>query len=317
MQANTESGSGSNAPWFQSSSSPKTGCKLAGFANVKVKPLPVSILIQPEDRMQVGRDLPTSRSSHCQFQSSSSPKTGCKSGGDVPPWFPNLFQSSSSPKTGCKSRASTSPPPSSSFNPHPARRPDASRAATSRLGFPTCFNPHPARRPDARAGHRLRRHPVLVSILIQPEDRMQVVFAVVPTMIIIGFNPHPARRPDASRLRRGPDHDHHRFQSSSSPKTGCEAWCATCGKTFDNWFQSSSSPKTGCKSPVHRSLCLHPVSILIQPEDRMQVACSPVALPTSCFNPHPARRPDASRLFTGRSAYILFQSSSSPKTGCK
>ena len=62
---------------FQSSSSPKTGCKGAVRDGVLRSLNPVSILIQPEDRMQepgVSINL-----ADIVFQSSSSPKTGCKS----------------------------------------------------------------------------------------------------------------------------------------------------------------------------------------------------------------------------------------------
>ena len=62
------------------------------------------------------------------------------------------------------------------------------------------------------------------------------------------------------------------FQSSSSPKTGCKC---VAQEVFNPGyeFQSSSSPKTGCKPIV----IVRPpdpgiVSILIQPEDRMQDA---------------------------------------------
>ena len=184
--------------WFQSSSSPKTGCKVLGVLIPRVV-VPVSILIQPEDRMQESGlggfgqsqlcfnphparrpdaspvDMQQLRSGQPRFnphparrpdasgvpgrspidwafQSSSSPKTGCK-GGFVVIGEPHLnqFQSSSSPKTGCKRRG-----------------------AGTAGGCRTCFNPHPARRPDASgAGREQPAVAVLVSILIQPEDRMQ------------------------------------------------------------------------------------------------------------------------------------------------
>ena len=92
-----------------------------------------------------------------------------------------------------------------------------------------------------------------------------------------------------------------------------------------------------------RNACIQIVSILIQPEDRMQATtCRIVPSLYPGFNPHPARRPDAS---LGLGAFLaklfnvsiliqpedgckilvsmdgvftfVFQSSSSPKTGCK
>ena len=234
--------------WFQSSSSPKTGCKVLGVLIPRVV-VPVSILIQPEDRMQESGlggfgqsqlcfnphparrpdaspvDMQQLRSGQPRFnphparrpdasgvpgrspidwafQSSSSPKTGCK-GGFVVIGEPHLnqFQSSSSPKTGCKRRG-----------------------AGTAGGCRTCFNPHPARRPDASgAGREQPAVAVLVSILIQPEDRMQA-----------------ARGGNSRRLP-------YLFQSSSSPKTGCK--------------RRGAGTAGGCRT---------------------------------CFNPHPARRPDAS-----------------------
>ena len=159
------------------------------------------------------------------------------------------------------------------------------------------MNPHAARRPDA-SGHRpVFRGQRRVSILIQPEDRMQVghglgiaALGVVVTILIQpedrmqaarraseaggrpGFNPHPARRPDA------------RLFGFREVLTHCLL------------FQSSFSPKTGCKAGLDRGGGgKGKVSILIQPEDRMQ-AWEPRH---NCVN------------------LVLFQSSSSPKTGCK
>ena len=62
---------------FQSSSSPKTGCKVQLGEHIIAR-LCVSILIQPEDRMQA--DSTAVASFKLLFQSSSSPKTGCKIG---------------------------------------------------------------------------------------------------------------------------------------------------------------------------------------------------------------------------------------------
>ena len=94
-----------------------------------------------------------------------------------------------------------SSPVSLCFNPHPARRPDATPAHHRQCHTPGVgFNPHPARRPDAtppkcsqfRIGGRFQsssgqkagcnalrwrswhRPGLLVSILIQPEGRMQL-----------------------------------------------------------------------------------------------------------------------------------------------
>ena len=147
-----------------------------------------------------------------------------------------MFQSSSSPKTGCKVAALgqiTCRARHFGFNPHPARRPDASalcNVMALSLSIHASFNPHPARRPDARA------------------STATIWWKLSPK--VPGFNPHPARRPDASpaaqespvqvpikgvsiliqpedRMQGDLDQPLLRtlklFQSSSSPKTGCKA----------------------------------------------------------------------------------------------
>ena len=178
-----------------------------------------------------------------------------------------LFQSSSSPKAGCyiDPRDNTSPYPR--------------------------FNPHPARRPDATISHPLKDAIFAVSILIQPEGRM-----------LRGLH-------DFNLL-------FYWFQSSSSPKAGCYAMPSIMPRK-ESLFQSSSSPKAGCYTFVVKA-----------------------ASSAQCFNPHPARRPDATK---GDGATPLnytvsiliqpegrmlrqflavpvprnkFQSSSSPKAGC-
>ena len=180
-----------------------------------------------------------------------------------------LFQSSSSPKTGCKPPSPATRRPAACFNPHPARRPDASCALQPRqTRLPWCFNPHPARRPDARSA-----------------------FGETNLSSTRSFNPHPARRPDASPGPCAASWKLVLFQSSSSPKTGCKLRdrCEIPQLAQDE-FQSSSSPKTGCK-PGN-------VSILIQPEDRMLMP------DYARFNPHPARRPDASHQPTEKRATV-------------
>ena len=87
--------------------------------------------------------------------------------------------------------------------------------------------------------------------------------------------------------------------------------------TLTKAFQSSSSPKTGCNFNDHRQL-KHtvPVPILIQPEDWMQFCFEQLAQFRRRSNPHPARRLDAIADQYQHQPPELFQSSSSPKTGC-
>ena len=181
------------------------------------------------------------------FQSSSSPKAGCNVA-DTPLGDQIYgFQSSSSPKAGCNSAPSSS--------------------TTSR---PTCFNPHPARRPDATPSPRPRPTGGRVSILIQPEGRMQPLFAHGDRIHVSCFNPHPARRPDATLPSQASPAGLYSFQSSSSPKAGCNMRCTTASPA-SLMFQSSSSPKAGCNEADEKG------------NARAEFG----------FNPHPARRPDA------------------------
>ena len=120
----------------------------------------------------------------------------------------------------------------------------------------------------------LERPPKKVSILTQPEDRVQREGGGRHDRSAAGFNPHPARRPGATggRLRMmqtGEDVSiltqpedrvqrlgrlisitvSHKFQSSPSPKTGCNPGMCTF-PTKMNLFQSSPSPKTGCNGEM-------------------------------------------------------------------
>ena len=87
------------------------------------------------------------------------------------------------------------------------------------------------------------------------------------------------------------------FQSSSGQKAGCNA-TTFCQGVGPGLFQSSSGQKAGCnvRYPVDCQVPLC-VSILIRPEGRMQPPTCPGDLRPrrSGFNPHPARRPDATR----------------------
>ena len=149
---------------------------------------------------------------------------------------------------------------------------------------------------DPKAGCDAQRHrflPVLiVSILIRPEGRMRPPRARSfgsPR----GFNPHPTRRPDAT-FSSGEDWSSSPgFQSSSDPKAGCDL-VITEATAVTSMFQSSSDPKAGCDW---------------LPSTAMRQ--------TKRFNPHPTRRPDATRSRLPKSrGRGEFQSSSDPKAGC-
>ena len=260
-----------------------------------------------------------------------------------------MFQSSSSPKTGCKLIDALGQSGATGFNPHPARRPDASRCFQNvRSAIKVSILIQPEDRMQVQ-GNGLMVFGIVVSILIQPEDRMQVDLSeqvLVSSLFQSSsspktgckgfsnaelqfleacFNPHPARRPDASIVQPAdvgrldhvsiliqPEDRMQEYQSVDQPGPQAVSILIQPEDRMQGRyqvfiapakfvFQSSSSPKTGCKRrwPPVRS-CGRPVSILIQPEDRMQAPMATGALMwTSGFNPHPARRPDASSRTAG------------------
>ena len=159
------------------------------------------------------------------------------------------------------------------FNPHPARRPDATSIKTNPSPkIPTCFNPHPARRPDATDENENYKAECGVSILIQPEGRMQLIAVDTKPMlplVSILIQPEGRMQPRPSCMKRTASSP---FQSSSSQKAGCNGVAISTYNEM-SLFQSSSSQKAGCNRGRKSG------------HDR----CTPG------FNPHPARRPDATR----------------------
>ena len=63
-------------------------------------------------------------------------------------------------------------------------------------------------------------------------------------------------------------------------------------------FQSSSSPKAGCNAYLNFKFDTFLVSILIQPEGWMQFQFLMEELLLNRFNPHPARRLDAIKIIS-------------------
>ena len=299
----------------------KAGCNLSSLA--PIKPMMCSFQSPSGQKAGCNRQVGVDRlGAVAQFQSSSGLLAGCNSGrwsalrrargcfNPHPAFWPDAtcsspsttagmtrFQSSSGQKAGCNPPASGPRNHPSGFNPHPAFWPDATG---TRAGCPAarrCFNPHPAFWPDATStGQRPNLPQLRVSILIRPEGRMQPVEDRPTGAILHRFNPHPARRPDATHASSAPwrpscarfnPHParrldatgarcaeqrpvHVQFQSSSGQKAGCNWRVLRDDGTF--WlFQSSSGQKAGCnRAPGSRC-----------------------RLPSRCFNPHPARRPDA------------------------
>ena len=181
-----------------------------------------------------------------RFQSSSSQKAGCNHRGIMKKPLPTGFNPHPARRPDATARQQAKPaPPNAGFNPHPARRPDATGRAIVGPARCQCFNPHPARRPDATRMYQPLRYIHQVSILIQPEGRMQREASNAPrpprTVSILiqpegrmqrpggslhpsdsrSFNPHPARRPDATLINAVAEAGQTVFQSSSSQKAGC------------------------------------------------------------------------------------------------
>ncbi len=133
------------------------------------------------------------------------------------------------------------------------------------------------------------------------------------------------------------------FQSSPGPKAGC--YVAMHMLYFvHRKFQSSPGPKAGCyTTATPEQFNAFAVSILTRPESRMLLAQMslqhlthigfnphPARKPDAtalqqrwhddarrCFNPHPARKPDATIAWlSGWIVQFLFQSSPGPKAGC-
>ena len=180
---------------FQSSPSPKAGCNNPPDFYIMLKSIEVSILTQPEGRMQ-RRATPRSARSRL-FQSSPSPKAGCNEGlaplalgaadvsihaqpeGRMQREFRRRmsmgqwFQSSPSPKAGCNCQVLARSVTSNGFQSSPSPKAGCNPAQGPSQYLNCCFNPHPARRPDATAGSPPRPHQIYVSILTQPEGRMQ------------------------------------------------------------------------------------------------------------------------------------------------
>ena len=210
------------------------------------------------------------------------------------------------------------------FNPHPTRRPDATNMALAaslaapcvfqsspdpkaRDATPLCrsprpglprFNPHPTRRPDATAV--LRRQYVGPSPFQSSPDPKA---GCDPGCGAPGwrapwrFNPHPTRRPDATR----------QFPA-----------CSTSGQptvsilTRPEGRMRRAGDSVLKRRDVHVSILTRPegrmrrhsvgvwsaigVSILTRPEGRMRPTHGRTGeCTTGCFNPHPTRRPDATR----------------------
>ena len=148
-------------------------------------------------------------------------------------------------------------------------------------GLEFSFNPHPARRPGAtpKLQYGGSEFACGVSILTRPEGRVQHPrsdrILGAPGVDVVSILTRPegrVQRPaNCIRLRV-----HAVFQSSPGQKAGCHPRPDRIDAATPALFQSSPGQKAGCNS---RAL------------DRIRFATTVLR----CFNPHPARRPGATR----------------------
>ncbi len=182
-----------------------------------------------------------------------------------------------------------------------------------------------------------------VSILTRPEGRVLQSRSARRGGRGRCFNPHPARRPSATveGVRRNGGSG--KFQSSPGPKAECYAAGTWFVVVVDMKFQSSPGPKAECYGDHGAEAdAVVGVSILTRPEGRVLRRVHgarpavdagfnphPARRPSATrpppsrgshrpgFNPHPARRPSATRGIPGRCACSRsFQSSPGPKAEC-
>ena len=278
----------------------------------------VSILTRPEGRMQsmggiAGTNIPV-------FQSSPGQKAGCNG---TPPV--GNRESKVSILTRPEGRMQFRPAMASHtgygrFNPHPARRPDAIIVANlyRATGQPVSI----LTRPEGRMQSRILPPSVSlshVSILTRPEGRMQL-----PSSITVSpphmFQSSPGQKAGCNILNRIlVSLLTYLFQSSPGQKAGCNGVTQLTQVLVSLLFQSSPGQKAGCNcrvrimstvslmfqsSPGQKAGCNSEVcgtcksSPVFQSSPGQKAGCNLVILikgvcPEKCFNPHPARRPDA------------------------
>ena len=138
----------------------------------------------------------------------------------------------------------------------------------------------------------------------------------MPTFCRCSFNPHPARRLDAI-IQSVYCVVWKKFQSSSSPKAGCNSTVRRL-KASQCLFQSSSSPKAGCNANCKVKYGTPPiVSILIQPEGWMQFCKKKKNICKKTFQSSSSPKAGCNcPVFCNNYNLSVFQSSSSPKAGC-
>ncbi len=282
---------GSGAPGLlQSSSGPKAGCYFVFWAMPRRE-----YGFQSSSGPKAGCYYlrPGSRQSGNTFQSSSGPKAGCYNGPDVSRLQTFLFQSSSGPKAGCYEACGWHYQTHEVFQSSSGPKAGCYVAQEPDVRIECGFNPHPARRPDAT----LRQN--------SSSGRAAA------------FQSSSGPKAGCYWERFGGHSVGSAFQSSSGPKAGCYATERVGSGAAQVSILIRPEGRT-LRVPGTAVVSFARVSILIRPEGRMlllicvaspmytvsfqsssgpKAGCYPCIdrLPTSflCFNPHPARRPDA------------------------
>ena len=273
----------------------------------------VSILAQPEGRTQPNRATRSNRDDHVSILAQPEGRTQ-----PIPPEerIPDFEVVSilAQPEGRTQQRITAAGATHTrSFNPRPARGPDAASRAQIRPSWDSTVSilAQPEGRtqragaarsgpggdvsilaqPEGRTQHDLQLligGQDAVSILAQPEGRTQPESErVLGFLVVVSILAQPEGRTQP-RLRMK-YLNQPLFQSSPSPRAGRSIQAKITNPQRDAEFQSSPSPRAG------RSPC-----------------ASPTATPTGCFNPRPARGPDAAQfgiadVFGDTSVSILAQ----------
>ena len=255
----------------------------------------VSILIRPEGRMQ---QLPS-----------------------LAYGLLHRFQSSSGQKAGCNTKPWNQSPDATCFNPHPARRPDATKAWLRCGETQHRFQSSSGQKAGCNPLSNLNWRTMLsVSILIRPEGRMQLRQPLaVKRRVHVSILIRPEGRMQQRDQKACPAH--RRVSILIRPEGRMQLPAGSRAKTAAGAVSILIRPEGRMQLPAgsRAKTAAGAVSILIRPEGRMQLpagsraktaagAVSILIRPegrmqrrtpclahrhTICFNPHPARRPDA------------------------
>ncbi len=125
-----------------------------------------------------------------------------------------------------------------------------------------------------------------------PKAGCYYVVLIVQSMMN-SFNPHPARKPDATQYNKLLYFTSVRFQSSPGPKAGCYELeiCPVTGKQSVSILTRPESRMLQQKQ--YKRLSLKEFQSSPGPKAGCYVGRKSVQIRLTRFNPHPARKPDA------------------------